>query len=148
MTATDENVTLNDAEKAELTAKVMEESIDGAPKGLKILVIVMGVMILAMIALIIGTIAYRASVGVVKIDERVEADAPQPTQAHSVPSMPSMGKLKKIIEVVRPKASVFIKSELSGSTLLLQFKSDSGADIIKLLDLVSGMEKSQVVISP
>lgn len=62
--------------------------------------------------------------------------------------MPSIGKLKKIIEVVRPKASVFIKSELSGSILLLQFKSDTGADIIKLLDLVSGTEKSQVVINP
>ena len=138
MTANDDNVTSTDALKAE----IIEKSLEATPKGMKVVVLVLGILIIGMLLLIIGKIVFRAPKEIVVpkpaiVTERVVAA--QPT---------SLMRIKPMIDVVRPDGATLVSSHISGKRLMLQFKSTDGADSIMIVDLTNGSVISKVVIAP
>ncbi|NVJ99671.1 MAG: hypothetical protein HWE25_16090 [Alphaproteobacteria bacterium] len=126
----EENVTPKNAEGHETESSEAE----AAPnfRGLKILVIALGVGIVGMLGLIVYTISQRAAAGLIGDDTTPVAEIVVPVE-----------KATDFI-VDRPKGSELVSVEVRGIEMIFHFRTD-GADTVIILNRNSG-EQSVVTV--
>lgn len=110
-----------------------DETADEVPTWLRLLVVGLGIAIIVMLALIVGTILKRTvfapddMIGEDTVDAAVQPHKIEPIEDLLTP-----------LEVPIPSGARYISSTLSGATLLLEFRSDDGDTVLLLVDRQSG----------
>ncbi|WP_417460208.1 hypothetical protein [Kordiimonas sp.] len=111
-------------------------------KGLKTLVLVLGLVIVALFIFVVYAIANKATEQLIALDNgedqpiaEAAPSTPQPSQA-AVSDVISAGNYR----VVRPAGSELLSAIASERELLLHFRRADGSDTLILVDRVSGKQ--------
>lgn len=157
MTMNNGNVTPKDGspdQKAAIDGQVEDLSqMTKGHTGMKILVVVMGVAILALTFLIAMKVMTLLSGEKVE-DKKAALDKAGAVQAASVKKAgqdnsvpPATAKPQDFtpkITIARPKGATLMASQLSGDILMLRYQMKSGDQHIQLIDMISGKIISRI----
>jgi len=121
----------------------MTENVTEQHRVLKSAVIIMGVLIVISVAVIIVTIAIRAS-------QPADEDASQAVQAVSPPAPPAAGHPVSFgdLRVVIPAGAEVLQMSVSGDRLLLLLSDEAGDRRIHVADATSGAHLGSYHLTP
>lgn len=106
-------------------------------RGMVILVVVMGIMMVVGFGVLVGTIIYRASGGNSQQDE-----APA-----IVGEVVAESTALEALSIARPAGAELVGATSAGNRLTLHFRNDGGdGDIVMVVDLASGVVISRIEI--
>ena len=140
MTVQETNVTpdpasVDDEEQADDTPQ------ETVPPLLRLTVVVLGVAIIIMLALIVGTLIKRA----ISSDEEAQTvasavlpDIAGPEIANAPATLSPRLDLRDGITVSRPPGALLASSQMAGHELILYFKLQDGGDLIMTVDRTDG----------
>ena len=123
------------ADQQNVTPQSAEEQGDEVPQWLRTLVIVLGVAIVVMIVLIVGTIVKRSIAG--DEDSIVPQTAPEISATGPAKYLlPNEAPLDLTVE--SPAGAQLVYSQIAGREFLLHFKLEDDGDMIMTVDRVTG----------
>ncbi len=152
MTKDQQNVTPNDGEgsiQASSDAQLdFGAMIRNASPTLRRFVIYQAIILVVLVMVIVGTVAFRASVSLMTSDEEtaaVDASGANPaiTEAVTLPAADTASESAAVAGVpnIRPVGAVLIRVEREGSVIIFHFRAN-GVDYIRILDEETGVVKA------